>query len=33
MVVTTQPPIENFSLINHKLDFAYFHHCHKLSND
>ena len=33
VAVTTQHPIKNFSLINHKLDFAYFYHCHKLSND
>ena len=32
-VVTTQHPIENFSLIKHKLDFAYFHHHYKLFND
>ena len=31
--VTTQHPIENFSLIKHKLDFAYFHHHYKLFND
>jgi|GEM_PF-4940632 len=33
LVVTTQHPIENFSLIKHKLDFAYFHHHYKLFND
>ena len=27
------PPIENFSLIKHKLDFAYFLHHYKLFND
>ena len=27
------PPIENFSLIKHKLDFAYFLHPYKLFND
>ena len=32
-LVTTQHPIENFSLIKHKLDFAYFHHHYKLFND
>ena len=32
-IVTTQHPIENFSLIKHKLDFAYFHHHYKLFND
>ena len=31
--VTTQHPIKNFSLINYKLDFAYFHHHHEHSND
>ena len=25
--------MENFSLIKHKLDFAYFHHHYKLFND
>ena len=33
IAVTTQTPIENFSLIKHKLDFAYFLHHYKLFND
>ena len=33
LTVTTQHPIENFSLIKHKLDFAYFLHHYKLFND